>query len=368
MNERPENELPNGMPNNTPPEEPAPQWATPEEIIADKLAYGDRSQKEQARNYNQPPNYPPQPVKQGSDLPFGIEPKQIIITLVVVVVAVFLMSYVGLGNWITKEVFETNINNITDSMATMSNNIGKATDRIDTAIQALPDTINDIVDANTKGLTDSINKVQNSVDSVKSNVSNQISGLQTQINDYNKGINSIQDDIQNLSTNLETYKTETNETLETLTINLEDLKSGTNTETQNVNGELKTTVDQFTDAMYYSETANTTMEATFKLILENTSDHDIEDIFIEISFEADTGNKPKPMYYLIAGGTQWKRVAGGTTYSQFISSNWGLTVKAGQKLKMYPTVTAYFDPTLSLELENVFPWGIPYNIDVTVSH
>lgn len=365
MDERPENKLPNGMPNNIPPEEPEPEWATPEEIIADELAHGGRKKV----NRNEPPvNMPPQPVQSDSGLPFGLEPKQIIVSLVVAIIAIFLMSYLGLGNWITKDVFETNINNLADTMNTMSNQMKASNDKIDAAIQSLPDIIDDIVDENTKGLTDSIKNVQNSISSVDSNVNSKINDLKSQIPNYSDAINTIQNDIQNLNASVENYKTDTNEKITVLTDNIEDLTSGTDTNTQSVNGVLKVTVDQFTDAMYYSEAANTTMEATFKLILENTSDHDIEDIFIEISFEADTGNKPKPMYYIIAGGTQWKRVAGGTTYSQFISSNWGLTVKAGQKLKMYPTVTAYFDPDLNLDLESVFPWGIPYNIDVTVSH
>lgn len=123
--------------------------------------------------------------------------------LLISIVVVVVMSTIGLGNWVTKEVFEANINNLVKDIAAASTAATDSKNATDSAIQEFPKLISDQVN---QSLGNTVSQINGQV----TNLSNQVNNLQNRVDGFSNvdsglvaDIGENTGDIANLKTSVD---------------------------------------------------------------------------------------------------------------------------------------------------------------------
>lgn len=355
-----------------------PQQPTPEEIIA-----------QYKKQYQ--PDYGEQPVYQEED-EFGVPVQQqqnqsgrfnmprgaggytqYVIMIIIAIVITF-----GMTNFITpmagKKSYQADITRLELDLVAM-----RETDtKLKNSIEEVSSEIGGLKGEISQAITEEMSNVKEGIREDLAQFGEEIVNMRNDINEYDneavasvrQSITTLQDDIKsmnndisNLNSGIDAFKTDINAKIEDINTTIADIEvNGTGGEATNVNGVLTANVKAFSDSLYIS--SNTSAKSSFKLVLENKSDHDIEDVIIRATVRVNTYSY-LPSNIGLYGGTQWQPVGSGSNYIMYVNAGWGLSVEAGKKKTMYPEITVTF-PNDTPNLRNLFPLGIPYTVEVEI--
>lgn len=117
------------------------------------------------------------------------------VSLIVSILVVILMGVLGVSNWVTKQEFANNLLMVSDNLSARINNVAKQQSGVSSAIQAIPEQINQTmaqtvgqINTNVTNLSDRVNQLQGNVDALKNskdpmiaNNTDAIANVQSQI-------------------------------------------------------------------------------------------------------------------------------------------------------------------------------------------
>ena len=293
----------------------------------------------------------------------------------VVISLVLMFAYIAvmvLPKYVTKTDDTANIQGILSSITTLKNAVDAFPASNANDVNSLKTQVAQITDQ-LNGLNTSISNLSNSMTNYedKSAYTTDLNAIKTDINNLKNSVvgvqsntvnlNALQNSLNDLGNKLATLQSN----FTSLSANVSALKTAIATPTPTTPAQaITTSVKTMSGALF--PTSNTTLTASFRVQLTNTTNKDISDIVLGIQVQTSgIASVGIPVYTLAGGNANWQVQGYNAIGAYFINANWGLTVKAQQTMTLYLTLTVtnsaggYLQPYY---LQS----GIPYQIDVQV--
>ena len=283
---------------------------------------------------------------------FGGEHKTTALVSAVVTIAILaLMTVSGGVGFVTKKDFTENISGVAITLDQAKADLALAKSEVASAVQNMPATItNQVNNSVAQSTTQWSTQLSAAINSVNAMVAQQESN-KVALNNANSEINTLKSRIDTLEGDVADAEARIEE--------LED-KIGDSSGSSGSGSSSDIDVDVKTMSNVMMATDNNTLIADFRVVLENDTVADIEDVVLNIMVE--TGITHAITSFTLTGaGTTWQGYGWGGQYKEFVNASWGLNVKALNKKTLYLRMTV-----IGEGIGGYYPVGVGYSVDAEV--
>ncbi len=299
--------------------------------------------------------------------------KNVLLNVAVTLAIIMAMGFFGGGTFVTKKDFTTNMTNISSTITQMTSDIAAKQNEVNTTLATIPDKIN-------KAVADAIGNAN-------SQTSQQISNLSNQVNNFNSSIQNNTDKVNSLSSKVDTNNTNFNQQVSDLTTKLASATQMIDS-LNNKMSDMQDTMNDYDDRISKIEdnqiviptstpdsitasvktisnslvaSSNTSMTGSIRVELTNTTNQKINDVVLDVMIQTDiiAGYSSSS---LSGASTIWQGQGIPWNMMDFMNTQWGLNLNAGETKVIYLTYTV----TGTGFLPQYQNYGVPFQVDVDV--
>jgi phage shock protein A len=300
------------------------------------------------------------------------------ICLAISLVVVLAMGQLGLGGWVTKKDFETNLANVTKTITQTTASINENKVAVDKAVSGIPATIQNAVQAALNTTVSSVNtqltEIGNKVNNFNSTLTGKIDGVSAKMETANSNIATATQKITDLTAqNTELKKnivdlanksdalTAQVTTLNTKVTDYETRIKALETKATPVSTPNAVTATVKTISNSLVATSNTTMAGSIRVLITNNTASAVSDIVLDVGIQTGviTGYTAAS---LSGGSTIWQGQGIPWNMIDFVNTQWGLNLAANESKTIYLTFTV----TGTGFIPQYETYGVPFQVDVTV--